>query len=158
MHCPVCSNKDTKVVDTRLIRNGMSIRRRRECEKCEYRFSTGEEIELLDMVVIKRDGRRESYEREKIEKGLRQSLQKRPHTSEDFALIVRMVERDIGRRRTREIKSEDIGELIMKRLKSFDKVAYIRFASVYLGFDDINTFAETVMELQKSKRAKKNKK
>lgn len=157
MKCPVCNNSDTKVVDTRLVRNGVSVRRRRECEKCLHRFSTGEEIELLDVVVIKRDGRRESYQREKIERGLRRSLEKRPHTSEEFALLVRLIERDLQRKKTREVKSEEIGEIIMKRLKGFDKVSYIRFASVYLGFDDVNTFAEAVMELTRSKKHNKKK-
>ncbi len=155
MKCPVCSNTDTKVIDTRLSRNGVSVRRRRECEKCGHRFSTGEEIELLDLVVVKRDGRREGYQREKVEAGLRKSLEKRPHTSEEFTLLVRLIERDLQRKRTREIKSAEIGEIIMKRLKQFDKVGYIRFASVYLAFDDIDTFADAVRELTSAKTHQK---
>ncbi len=159
MHCPVCNNKDTKVVDTRMVRDGVAIRRRRECEKCNHRFSTSEEIELLDLVVTKRDGTREGYSREKMEGGLRKSLEKRPIKSEEFASLVRLVERDLQRKKTREVTSAEIGESIMKRLKTVDKVAYIRFASVYLGFDDVNTFAKMVNDLRKQKnRSVKNKK
>lgn len=157
MRCPVCNFADTKVVDTRMVKNGVSIRRRRECEKCGHRFSTGEEIELLDCTVVKRDGRRESYSREKVEQGLRKSLEKRPYTSDDFIMLLRLIERDIQKRKLREIKSATIGEIIMSRLKKFDKVAYIRFASVYLGFEDINTFAEAVNALQHSRKKKSKK-
>lgn len=153
MYCPVCNNKDTKVVDTRMVREGVSIRRRRECEKCEHRFSTSEEIELLDLVVTKRDGSRQGYSREKLERGLHKSLEKRPIKSEEFTKLVRLIERDLQKKRTREVTSEEIGEIIMRRLKVIDKVAYIRFASVYLAFDDIATFAKMVNDLRKHKKS-----
>lgn len=140
MRCPICNNIETSVVDTRSSGDGLTIRRRRECDKCRYRFSTVEEIELLDIVVVKNDGRRESYMREKVESGIRRSLSKRPYTVEKFHRLIHAVERDIQKKKKREISSKDIGEMVMKHLKSFDKVAYIRFASVYRDFKDVKTF------------------
>lgn len=148
MHCPVCRNKDTKVVDSRMGSDGAAIRRRRECEKCGYRFSTLEEVEILDLAVIKRDGRREPYSREKLESGLRKSLEKRSHTSPDFKSLVGSIERDIQKKRKPEITSAEIGEIVMNRLKTFDKVAYIRFASVYRSFEDVKTFEKELKNLK----------
>lgn len=152
MRCPVCASKDTKVVDSRLTLDGLSIRRRRECERCHYRFSTLEEIELLDLVVVKRDGRRESYARNKLEKGILQSLTKRPYTQERFDRLIHAVERDIQKKKKREVTSRDVGELVMKHLKKFDKVAYIRFASIYRAFEDVSTFQSEIRALEKRKR------
>ena len=151
MHCPVCNHINTKVVDSRLSPDGTSIRRRRECEQCEYRFSTLEEIELLDIAVVKRDGRREGYNREKVERGLRRALEKRSYTEAEFRTLVQAIERDIQRRKTSELKSSDLGEIVMDQLKTFDKVAYIRFASVYRSFEDVKTFRDELSDLMKKK-------
>ncbi|MBP9863904.1 transcriptional repressor NrdR [Patescibacteria group bacterium] len=155
MHCPVCSFEDTKVVDSRITGEGAAIRRRRECESCGYRFSTNEEVELLDLVVVKRDGARQSYSREKIEHGLKKALEKRPVTDAAFRGLVHAIERDIQRKKTNELTSADVGEVVMNQLKSFDKVAYIRFASVYRQFEDIESFTRELEKLHS--RAKKQK-
>lgn len=147
MRCPVCNFYDTKVVDSRLLPEGLSIRRRRECEKCQFRFSTLEDIELLDLTVVKRDGVREIYNRGKIESGLRKSLEKRPYTADNFQLLIHAIERDIQKRKKREMTTQDIGEIVMNKLKGFDKIAYIRFASVYRAFEDVETFQKELSSL-----------
>lgn len=147
MRCPVCNFYDTKVVDSRLLPEGLSIRRRRECEKCQFRFSTLEDIELLDLTVVKRDGVREVYNRGKIEAGLHKALEKRPYTAENFQLLLHAIERDIQKRKKREMTTQDIGEVVMNRLKGFDKIAYIRFASVYRAFEDVETFQKELGKL-----------
>lgn len=158
MHCPVCNYNDTKVVDSRLSSDGMSIRRRRECEKCGYRFSTKEETELLDLMVVKRDGRREPYSREKLERGLHKALEKRQYTDLDFQNLVHGIERDIQKKKRNELRSSDVGEIVMRRLRNFDKVAYIRFASVYRAFEDVDSFQEELNRLLGGKRQKSKKK
>lgn len=157
MYCPVCNAKSTRVIDSRLTADSLAIRRRRECEraKCGFRFSTVEEVELLDVTVVKRNGRRESYSREKIEAGLKNSLQKRPVTEVQFRTLVHSIERDIQKRRGSEITSRDIGDIVMDRLRAFDKVAYIRFASVYYSFDDIATFSQELEKLAEVGRKKR---
>jgi len=157
MRCAVCNHKDTKVIDSRLSQGGMSIRRRRECLKCRFRFSTVEEIEILDLTVVKRDGRREAYMREKLEAGVRKALEKRPVTADRFKDLMNAIERDLQKRKKNEVTSEMIGEIVMNRLKSFDKVAYIRFASVYRAFEDVKTFQEALEHLAKANRSKKKK-
>lgn len=147
MRCPVCNNSDTSVVDSRSNSDGLTIRRRRECDKCSYRFSTVEEIELLDIVVVKSDGRRESYSRGKIERGIKHSLSKRPYTEENFNRLIHAIERDIQKKKKRELSSKDVGEIVMKHLRGFDKVAYIRFASVYRDFQDVKTFAKELKKI-----------
>lgn len=147
MHCPVCRSTETKVVDTRLTSDEMSVRRRRECEMCHYRFSTLEEVELLDLVVVKHDGRRESYERSKLAKGILQSLTKRPYTQERFDRLIHAIERDLQKKRKREVTSRDIGEMVMKHLRKFDTVAYIRFASIYRSFEDAGAFRHELKSL-----------
>lgn len=134
--------------------DGMSIRRRRECDRCHYRFSTVEETELLDLMVVKRDGRREAYTREKMERGLRKALEKRPYTELDFQMLVHAIERDIQKKRLTELRSSDVGEIVMHRLRTFDSVAYIRFASVYRAFEDVETFQSELNELLGRKRKK----
>ncbi len=128
------------MVDSRATPDGTAIRRRRACEHCERRFSTLEELELLDLTVVKRDGRREQYNREKMMRGLRRALEKRSFTESDFRALVQQIERDIQKEAPNEITSAELGELVMARLKAFDKVAYIRFASVYRSFEDVETF------------------
>ena len=153
MRCPVCNFKSTKVVDSRLGSDGMSVRRRRECERqrCEFRFSTVEEMELLDVTVVKRNGRREAYSREKMSAGLKRSLEKRPYTDAQLLVLVHNIERDIQRVRGGEITTLQIGDIVMKHLKTFDKVAYIRFASVYLSFEDVAMFEKELKSLKKGK-------
>lgn len=156
MFCPVCGHEETRVVDSRLSPDGTCVRRRRECDQCEYRFSTSEEVEILDLTVVKRDGRREAYSREKIERGLRKALEKRSYTEADFRTLVHGIERDLQRRKVNEIRSLDVGEIVMHALKVFDTVAYIRFASVYRSFDDIKSFHnELAGLLSNSRRTKK---
>lgn len=152
MHCPFCNYFDTKVTDSRVAGDGLSIRRRRECTKCNFRFSTVEQGEILDLTVIKRDGRREPYNKEKLALGLKHSLEKRPVTSEQFTALVQKIERDIQRKRKDELASRDIGEIVMKRLKTFDQVAYIRFASVYRSFQDVQSFTKELKGLGSKKR------
>ncbi len=155
MKCPACNSDDTKVVDSRLAGEGFSIRRRRVCSSCEFRFSTIEEIEILDLIVIKRDGRRENYSKDKLIRGLKTSLEKRPYLEENFHQLVNEVERDIQKKSEGEITSKQIGEIVMKRLKAFDQVAYIRYASVYRSFKDAKTFQKELNQLIKQKKAKK---
>lgn len=147
MRCPVCNHKDTSVVDTRPSVKDLAVRRRRECDKCHYRFSTVEEIELLDIIVVKNDGSREAYQRDKMESGIIRSLTKRPHTKEAFENLIRNIEREIQKKKRREVSSKEIGEALMKHLKAFDKIAYIRFASVYRDFKDVNTFEKELKKL-----------
>lgn len=152
MKCPSCHTNDTSVTDSRVTDEGLAIRRRRECDKCGYRFSTVEEVEILNMSVVKRDGRREPYSREKMENGLRKSLEKRPITAEAFKRLVGQIERDIQLRGRTEITSQQIGELAMKRLQRVDQVAYIRFASVYRQFQDVASFKRELNALAKGKK------
>ncbi len=153
MKCPVCNNQNSSVIDSRPTEGGFVIRRRRECEKCRYRFTTAEEVELLDLMIVKRNGQRESYMREKLKNGIKKSLTKRAYTQEKLHRLISNIERDLQKKKKREISSRNLGEVIMKRLKIFDKVAYIRFASVYRDFKDVSSFTK---ELQKM--ASKNKK
>jgi len=154
VRCVACNYKDTKVIDSRLSQGGMGIRRRRQCLKCSFRFSTVEEAEILDLTVIKRDGRREAYMREKLEGGLRKALQKRPITAETFHELVNQVERDLQRRKKNEVTTREVGEIVMNRLKHVDTVAYIRFASVYRAFEDVKTFQEALEHLARTAGAK----
>lgn len=159
MRCPACHFEESKVLDSRIVSDGFAIRRRRECLKCGFRFSTYEEVEILNLNIIKRDGRREPYSREKLERGLKKSLEKRPITNDDFKKLINGIERDIQMksRGKEEIKSLDIGEIIMKHLKRTDQVAYIRFASVYQAFKDARSFEQELKKLFKKngKKAKK---
>jgi transcriptional repressor NrdR len=156
MRCSVCNNPDTKVVDSRLTGDGIGIRRRRECEKCGRRFSTVERVELLDLAVVKRDGRREMYRREKVASGLRKALEKRPYTEDQFQKLLGEVERDLLKTKKNEITSREIGEIVMNRLSHFDKVAYIRFASVYRSFEDVDEFAKELRALLGKPKKKKS--
>jgi len=139
MNCLIC-NGDTKVVDTRLSSDGLGVRRRRECVDCEFRFSTVEEMELLGFVISKRDGGRETYSRDKMIKGVLRALEKRSYTEDSFKELIHNIERDISRRKVQELTSSELGDIVMDRLRAFDKVAYIRFASVYRQFEDVQTF------------------
>lgn len=152
MYCTVCNHKATKVVDSRVSSDGTSIRRRRECEKCGYRFSTIEELEILDLMVVKRDGHRETYSRDKLIRGLEKALEKRSYTDQRFKKLVHALERDIQKKRRTEVTSDEIGQLVMKHLKRFDKVAYIRFISVYLSFEDLDAFETELKKLARKKK------
>ncbi len=152
MKCPVCHHNDTKVIDSRVVIDGSAIRRRRECLKCGFRFSTYEEIEILDLAVIKRDGKKETYSREKLTKGLHKALEKRPITEDNFKKLVNAIERDLQIIGKNEVTSNQIGQLVMKHLKKIDQVAYIRFASVYESFKDVHTFRRELNKLMKEKK------
>jgi transcriptional repressor NrdR len=152
MKCPICYFDDTKVVDSRVATDGLSIRRRRECLKCNFRFSTYEEVELLDLAIVKRDGRRESYSREKLISGLKKSFEKRPITEDNFKKLVHSVERELQRLKKSEITSRQIGAIVMKQLKKVDQVAYIRYASVYESFKDAQEFRKELNKLIKEKK------
>lgn len=142
-------------MDSRVTDEGLAIRRRRECDRCGYRFSTVEEVEILNLTVVKRDGRREPYNRDKLENGLRKSLEKRPITAQAFKRMVGQIERDIQLRGRTELTSQQIGELAMKRLQRVDQVAYIRFASVYRQFQDVASFKRELNQLAKRRQSTK---
>ena len=147
MHCPNCTNNDTKVIDSRVAADGLAIRRRRECLSCGFRFSTYEEMEILDLTVIKRGGDKQLYSREKMEAGIRKAFEKRPVTDEEFRKLISQIEQEIQKKASPEITSEQIGEIIMKKIKKVDKVAYVRFASVYKQFEDIEEFKAELQTL-----------
>ena len=159
MYCPVCSHRDTKVIDSRLTADRTAIRRRRQCEKCSFRFSTIEQIEILDLTVVKRDGTKQPYDRNKIIQGLRKALEKRSYTEESFENLIARIEREIHRARKQEMTSKQIGEIIMKKLESFDQVGYIRYASVYRDFRDVVSFQKELKYIMKrrSKRPARKK-
>ena len=142
MKCRYCSSTESKVVDSRPTDDGTSIRRRRECINCGKRFTTYEKIEEIPIMVIKKDGRREPFDSEKILAGVRKACEKRPISLADHEALVDDVVREVFNSLEQEIKSEAIGEFVMQRLKTLDEVAYVRFASVYRQFKDINTFMD----------------
>lgn len=148
MHCLNCNNEDTKVIDSRVASDGVAIRRRRECPNCGFRFSTYEEMEILDLTVVKRDNTKELYSKEKMERGIRRAFEKRPLNDESFRKLVSQIEQDIQKKEENsEISSQDIGEIVMKKIKKLDKVAYVRFASVYKQFEDIEEFKAELQKL-----------
>jgi len=152
MKCPICYFLDTKVVDSRVAPDGLSIRRRRECLKCGFRFSTYEEIELLDLIIVKRDGRRESYSRDKMVNGLKKSCEKRQITEDRFKKLIHSIERDLQRFKQTEITSRQIGQTVMKNLNKVDQIAYIRYASVYESFKDAHEFRKELNKLINEKK------
>lgn len=149
MHCPYCSNSRTEVLDSRQTSSKDSIRRRRECIKCKKRFTTYERIEMLDLFVIKKNGGKQPFSYEKIFKGIMASCEKRSVTTEQMETVVDDIERELRKMEKTEISSREIGEMVMKRLKRLDKVAYVRFASVYHEFEDVTDFAKKIRELKK---------
>ncbi|MFC4022572.1 transcriptional regulator NrdR [Oceanobacillus longus] len=147
MRCSNCQNKNTKVLDSRPIEEGRSIRRRRECEKCGFRFTTFERFEEVPLIVVKKDGVRQEFSREKLTRGLIRACEKRPvalETIESLALDVEKALRDQG---SSEVSSNDIGELVMERLSKVDEVSYVRFASVYRQFKDITVFLDELKDI-----------
>lgn len=147
MKCPYCGNDNTRVIDSRPADDNSSIRRRRQCDECNKRFTTYEKIEAIPLVVIKKDNNREPYDRSKIEAGVFRSCHKRPISPDQMIALVDEVETSIFNREDREIESSAIGELVMEKLKELDPVAYVRFASVYREFKDVNTFMEELKGL-----------
>jgi len=148
MVCPFCNHQSTRVVDSRETQEGRAIRRRRECEKCAARFSTYEEVEIFRLLVIKKDGHKEEYDKTKIEKGLRRAFEKRPFAEERIEKIMREIEYVFHEKQVAEIHSREIGSLIMGKLKEIDEVAYIRFASVYKSFGSAQSFLKALQKLK----------
>lgn len=147
MRCPYCEYADTKVIDSRPTEEGHAIRRRRECESCGKRFTTYEKVEEMLIMVIKKDGRREAFDRSKVLNGIIKACEKRPVAIADIEKIVDEIERGLNNMMEKEIESKFIGELIMDHLKKLDEVAYVRFASVYRQFTDANTFLAEIEKL-----------
>ena len=147
MKCPFCGFTDSKVIDSRPAEDGTTIRHRRECLECQKRFTTYEIIERMPLVVIKRDGSRESFDKVKIINGVIRACEKRPVTMTQIENLANEIELELRGRLESEVKSEAIGEMVMARLKDLDEVAYVRFASVYRSFKDINTFMEELTKL-----------
>lgn len=147
MKCPFCSEEDTRVIDSRPADEGSSIRRRRQCDKCKRRFTTYEKVEAIPLVVIKKDMTRESYDRTKIERGVFKSCHKLPISVIQINSLIDKVEAEIFNLGVREIKSNYIGELVMKYLEELDPVAYVRFASIYREFKDVGTFMEEIKKI-----------
>ena len=152
MKCPYCGIVDNKVIDSRLSKDGRMIRRRRECLKCERRFTTYEKLEEVLPLVVKKDGRREPFNRDKITTGIRMACQKRPISItmiEEFVDFVELYFQELGRK---EVKSQDIGEKVINKLREWDEVAYVRFASVYRQFRDVSEFMSELEDIIKSKK------
>lgn len=147
MHCPFCGTQDTKVIDSRLVAEGASVRRRRECADCKERFTTFETAELIMPRVIKTDGSREPFNEDKLRSGLQRALEKRPVSLEAMENAINNVKSSLRATGEREVTTQAIGALVMENLKAIDKVAYIRFASVYRAFDDIREFGEEIARL-----------
>ncbi|GEN45872.1 transcriptional regulator NrdR [Alkalibacillus haloalkaliphilus] len=147
MKCPNCDAKTTKVLDSRPIDQGKSIRRRRECDDCQYRFTTFERVEEIPLIVVKKEGTREEFNREKLKRGLIKACEKRPVSLEQIEQVAFEVEKDLRDQGNSEILSQDIGEHIMDRLAEVDEVAYVRFASVYRQFKDINVFMKELHDM-----------
>ena len=144
MKCPYCGHKDDKVLDSRSVREGEGIRRRRECLECASRFTTYEEIEEMRLVVVKKDERREPFDRSKILKGMLTACEKRPVSVAQLDQAVDQIERSIYNSGDKEVRSTEIGEMVIEKLRRLDQVAYIRFASVYRQFEDVTQFKELV--------------
>ncbi len=151
MKCPFCIFLDSKVVDSRNGKDGTSIRRRRECLKCNRRFTTYERIEEINLVIVKKDGRREGFDRSKIIDGLEKACEKRPISVELIENLVSDLERELQETGEREVNSNVIGEILISKLYEIDEVAYVRFASVYRSFKDVNQFMDELKELLKEK-------
>ncbi|OAG28238.1 transcriptional regulator NrdR [Thermodesulfatator autotrophicus] len=153
MKCPSCEHMETKVVDSRMSKDGATIRRRRECLACGYRFTTYERVEMQLPMIIKRDGRREPFIREKVIEGIKKACQKRPISMEEIEAFVNALERELLESGEKEVPSTFIGEKVMDKLHEWDEVAYVRFASVYRQFQDVNEFIEQIQQLLKNKKS-----
>ncbi|MGO1580004.1 MAG: transcriptional regulator NrdR [Peptoniphilaceae bacterium] len=152
MKCPYCEYNESKVVDSRPTDEGYTIRRRRECINCKSRFTTYEKIEETPIIVVKKDGNREIFDRNKIVNGIIRSCEKRPVSLEEIEKSVDNIEKQVQNSLQKEISSSDIGDLVMRELKDLDEVAYVRFASVYRQFKDVQSFFDELEEIMKSKK------
>lgn len=152
MKCPYCEHEESKVIDSRHTEDGRAIRRRRECEQCGRRFTTYEKVEEVILMVIKKDGSRQAFDRAKLLNGIIRACEKRPVSIADMEKIVNDIERGLNNMMEKEVESTFIGELVMERLKDLDEVAYVRFASVYRQFTDVNTFVQEVERLLTTKK------
>ncbi|MSO18893.1 MAG: transcriptional repressor NrdR [Acidobacteria bacterium] len=150
MKCPFCEHVESKVVDSRESEEAQSIRRRRECLKCERRFTTYERIDEIPYMIVKKDGRRERFDRQKVQAGLLRACEKRPVSTSQLEEVVNAVEMRVMESPDREMASTKIGEILMTRLRELDKVAYVRFASVYLDFKDVKEFMDELKDLLRS--------
>lgn len=147
MKCPFCGHENTRVIDSRPAEENNSIRRRRVCDECNKRFTTYEKIETIPLIIIKKDNNREAYDRAKIEAGVLRACHKRPVSADQLNQLVESIETEIFNKEAKEIPSQEIGELVMNKLKDLDAVAYVRFASVYREFKDINTFMDELKKV-----------
>ena len=150
MRCPFCYNEDTKVIDTRSMEENTIIKRRRLCEKCNERFNTYEKLDIIPISVVKRDLTRERFDTDKLLKGVLLACNKRPISMNDIEQLVKEIENKINNNAKKEINSQDIGEMVMERLKNLDPIAYVRFASVYKEFKDIDSFMDEVGKVFKN--------
>lgn len=148
MHCPFCSADDTKVIDSRLVSDGSQVRRRRECISCHERYTTYEAAELVMPRIIKSDGRRVPFDEEKLEQGILRALEKRPVSTEIFENIMGHLKHKLRSSGEREVQSKTLGEWVMDELRAVDAVAYVRFASVYRSFQDVNAFREEIKRME----------
>lgn len=144
MKCPFCASSDTQVLESRVVDEGQTIRRRRKCNKCKKRFTTYEKVKGTALWVIKKDGRREPFERDKVKRGILRAIEKRPVSLELVDDVVDQVEREMLRKEKEEVSSKAVGRAILKRLRKIDKVAWLRFASVYLEFEDLDDFEKAI--------------
>ena len=153
MKCPYCNHPDTRVIDSRPAEDGSAIRRRRSCDECGKRFTTYEKVETIPLIIIKKDNNREQYNRSKLERGIIRACYKRPVSAEAIQKTVERIEIKIFNLEAKEVSSTDVGEIVMDELKELDEVAYVRFASVYREFKDVNTFMDEIkkMMLDRSK-------
>ena len=147
MHCPFCESTQTEVLESRITDDGAGIRRRRECKKCKKRFTTIEKVKGTALWVVKKDGRREPFDREKVKRGILRAIEKRPVSLELVEDIVDGAEKEMLRREKEEVPSRAVGEAVLKRLKKIDRVAWLRFASVYLEFEDLRDFEKAIDKL-----------
>ncbi len=147
MKCPYCNQLDTRVIDSRPAEDGNSIRRRRSCDSCGKRFTTYEKVETIPLIIIKKDNNREQYNRGKIENGILRACYKRPISAADIQRAIEKVETKIFSMEVKEVSSSSIGEIVMEELKDLDEVAYVRFASVYREFKDVNTFLDELKKI-----------
>lgn len=147
MKCPYCSSDNTRVIDSRPADDNNAIRRRRLCDDCGKRFTTYEKVETIPLIVIKKDDNREQYDRSKVEAGILRACHKRPVSAVQISQLVNTVEVDIFNREEKELSSSEIGEIVMNRLQELDPVAYVRFASVYREFKDVNTFMDEIKKI-----------
>ena len=157
MRCPKCGATKSSVIDSRQAEEGNTIRRRRECEECQHRFTTYERVEERTLVVVKKDGTREQFSRDKIFNGIIRSAQKRPVSSDEIGMVVNRIEQKLLSRNDNEIHSEDIGSLVMEELAELDEITYVRFASVYRSFKDVSELENLLKQITQSSKKKKEK-